>query len=188
MITELGFQEFAALYQTHLTRDFPANERRPLAVLKSLYQKKRYTCLVLQEKGNLIAYGSFLFDAHLSSVLMDHFAVIPERRGGGTGSRFLHELQAHWDRDGIIIESELPEKAKSPEDRLIRERRIAFYERNGAALSPFGWRLFSVDFNLLWLPIKKELPEVDICTEIQSLYALHGPEALLQLATKLYKL
>jgi hypothetical protein len=119
---------------------------------------------------------------------MDYFAVMPDLRCRGVGREFLAQLPNKWDKDGIIIECEMPDKAKSTEEYDIRKRRINFYIRNGAVLYPIGWRAFGVDYNLLWLPINKAAEAVDIPSDIRALYGLSMPIAYSSLVTRVYDL
>jgi GNAT superfamily N-acetyltransferase len=69
-------------------------------------------------------------------------AVRADLRGGGIGSRLLHDATYQVHEDGIVatgspylglcLEVERPETALTPEETEKRERRIRFYERNGA--------------------------------------------------------
>ena len=188
MIREVSAEAFAALYKEHIMRDFAPEERRPLFAIERLYRKGRYTCQVLGEDGALQAYACFIQAEGVGGVLLDYFAVAPEMRGSGIGSAFLVELQAAWPVDGILIECEMPEDAKDEEDAETRRRRIAFYTRLGAVMTDYGWHAFSVEYNLLWLPIRKQLDAVEVGEMIARLYAATSPAWILRLQTRVYRL
>ncbi|MCD8021602.1 MAG: hypothetical protein LUF30_00970, partial [Lachnospiraceae bacterium] len=84
--------------------------------------------------------------------LLDYFAVVPELRGHGTGSEFLQKLEGTLPaRNGIFIEAESPDSAKSDEEAALRRRRIRFYLSNGAVLTKTKCLLFGVDYNILYI-------------------------------------
>lgn len=176
MVRKVSYKEFEKIYKGKIKRDFPPLETRPLSAIKKLFDKDMYFCLVMTDQtGNTDAYACFLKSEKTTSVLLDYYAVEPQKRGTGIGSKFIKEIVKNVDCDGILIESEMPSKAKSRDDKIIRERRIAFYQNNGARLSKYGWRAFCVDYNLLWLPVKKELCDRNIGKEILSIYSQYTP-------------
>ena len=91
-------------------------------------------------------------------MLLDYYAFMEEYRCRGLGSVFLHEIQKQSDFPGCFIECEAPETADCAEQRELRERRIRFYERNGAVLTQVRAQLFGVTYRMLVLsPLKEEL-------------------------------
>ncbi len=70
------------------------------------------------------AFGDFTY--------MEHFAVLPERRGGGLGRQTVREIVRRSAPRPVVLEVE------PPEDDLTR-RRISFYERNGLAISDMSY-------------------------------------------------
>ena len=186
MISSITPAQFNDLYNTQIKRDFASSERRPLKSIQKLFRQGLYTCQVMLEGDDIMAYACFLQAEGQGSVLLDYFAVSPTKRGAGLGSRFLGELREKWPVSGIIIECEMPSKAKNEEDRTIRQKRIAFYLRNGALMTNVGWRAFSVDYNLLWLPIVQSLEAVDVGAAIEILYRQSLPDYLAGKVTKVY--
>ena len=131
----------------------------------------------------LRAYACLIQVPEVGGVLLAYFAVVPEGRGAGVGSSFLESLRQRCDCAGIIIESEMPAGAKSDEETAVRRRRISFYQRAGAELSPVGWHAFGVDYNLLWLPVRKALANSDIAGDIQSIYSATAPDFVIKKLT-----
>jgi len=92
----------------------------------------------------VVGVGIFQYMPALRLGYMDYLVVRPERRGHGYGSTFFQAILAQLARDaselktaaplGLCFEVERPETALTPVDRELRERRIHFYERNGAFL------------------------------------------------------
>lgn len=175
MIKKIPVEEYTQIYKNHIVRDFPRNERRPLFLVKRLYKKGLYSCYVSYHGEEIAAYACILRCKGLNSVLLDYYAVEPQMRGTGIGGGFLQELGKMLDCDGIVMECEMPCKAENEQEKTIRERRIRFYERNGAELSSYGWYAFKVDYNLLWMPINKELGDRNLGEEMCKFYTNYIP-------------
>lgn len=77
-------------------------------------------------------------------------------RNDGIGSAFLQSLRAGLTcADGIYIEAENPDYAENGLEKGIREKRIAFYDRNGAVFTGVLSTLFGVPYRVLYLPLPK---------------------------------
>ena len=94
-------------------------------------------------------------------------------------------IKAYWAEKGIILECEAPQEAPSPEERLVRERRIAFYERNGAFRTSYLWRAFDVDYAILCLPGQSGIKTGDIPDRLTRLYQCAMPERMLRRFTNI---
>lgn len=184
MVVRLDYNELKALYKQHIKKDFPFWERRPLFSMKWLYKKGQYTCFALKEQGKIVAYAIFIHGGTASSVLLDYFAVVSEMRGGGVGSRFFKTLAECWDKSGVVIECERPEAAKTEEEKSTRSRRVDFYLRNGAEMTGSRWRLFGVQYTILWMPIQRQACSADVQAEIRALYKLLYPGLLIHVVAK----
>lgn len=176
MIRRLEIDEIEILYHAQIKKDFPRNERRPLHLMRKLHKSGRYLCFVYEEENQIVAYATFIHDEAKNNVLLDYFAVDESRRGCGIGGKLLSLVREHWsDKAGIIIECESPETAKNENDKELRKRRIDFYIRADAELTPVRWRMFGVDYNILWLPTNPELSQNDVACDLAELYALSLP-------------
>ncbi|MCL1665909.1 GNAT family N-acetyltransferase [Elizabethkingia ursingii] len=167
---EISFTEFSDIYNRYLVEDFPEDEVKPLYVIENAFAANKYTAYALEEDSKVKAYASFMWkDKDL--LLLDYFAVTQEAgRGGGIGSIFLQKLAQSVKAKGFIIECEAPEKAINEEERLIREKRIAFYERNGVEMTAVTAEVVGVDFRLLYMPIEAGVESIDIETDFLSIY------------------
>lgn len=179
MIKKLTFDEYRRLYKERVVNDFPRMERRPLSSVRKLYQKGRYVCLVLEEEKKFLAYATFLYDSGINCVLLDLYAVDSLRRGGGIGTRFLTMLKEHWSgKTGILLECEWPKAAESEDEKAVRERRIAFYLRAGAEMTPIRWHAFGIDYNVLFLPVEGIIDRSALPNTFLALYGLGVPRFL----------
>ena len=179
MIRRIEIDELKSLYKSLIKKDFPRNERRPYQAIKKLHRTGRYACLVLEEEGRILAYASFILAYEISSILLDYFAVDGKYQGEGIGSQLLSYVSEYWvDKAGIIIECETPESARTENEKSQRERRINFYIRGGAINTPVRWRIFGVNYRVLWLPIDPNRVQPDVACDLTGLYSLAVPKAL----------
>ena len=187
VIEELDRRKYGALYRRCIERDFTRNERRPLFLIHRLHKHGMYDFLVLRDDatGKLLAYAGLLHAPGVDSMLLDYLAVELKYRDKGVGSRFMRELAVHCKAGGILIECETPALAKDAEEQAIRGRRVSFYLKNGAEDTGAKWRFFGVGYDLLWLPIQKQLGEVDVRRDIAALYSQGAPRWLAHLAMRM---
>ncbi|MDA3616245.1 GNAT family N-acetyltransferase [Polluticaenibacter yanchengensis] len=174
------FIEFSNIYRQHMTADFPAEELKPLSVIEKMYALGKYETFVFEEDGQIKAYASFIWH-HKEVRLLDYFAVTRDAgRGTGIGSWFLTELTATVKAKGFILECEVPEKAANDTEKNLREKRIAFYERNGAVMTPVRVKVFDVDFLLLYMPVGEALENINVRDEFINIYHNITPRELFQ--------
>lgn len=148
--------ELAALYRVHMRRDFPPNELKSLSMLENLTQSGINSVWAFERDGALAGYYVLARVPGSSMVLLDYLAVVPELRNTGVGSALMAQIVRRLPPDCyLLIESERPEPAPSPEEQSIRARRVGFYQRCGAVRSPLNVRLFGVDYAVLTLPAER---------------------------------
>lgn len=163
----LTADQLTRLYETDLCRDFPASERKPLAMILAAEARGSAHSWGVFEGENLAAYLLMVRPEGCPISHLDYFAVLPDRRAGGLGAQLLAQLPAHEPgARAIVIEAEWPEKA---EDEAMAHRRLGFYARAGAVDTGWTEHLFDAWFRVLVLPCPGQEP-------------LSGEEALHQLA------
>lgn len=117
--------------ETLLQEAFPPEERRELEELHRLLDRTPLELLTAEESGQTCG---FIMVWNLEEmVFLENFAVDPELRGKGLGSRMLDFVAEHWSKP-VLLEVELPEGE-------TERRRIGFYERNGFCLSQYPYRM-----------------------------------------------
>jgi ribosomal protein S18 acetylase RimI-like enzyme len=100
------------------------------------------------------------------AVFLEYLAVAPAARNAGIGARILGYLReltgtARPGTEGVIFEVDRPEDATDSAERDLRERRIGFYQRNGAAVLEAGRNYRApasegggtLAYLLMWLPV-----------------------------------
>lgn len=144
--------EWTALYCEQMERDFPPSELKPRELLAALEDRGVNTLWGAYRGETLTGYYVLAQAPGNAALLLDYFAVLPQFRGTGCGGEILRHLrQTLPEGQYLLIESENPKDAADLADRKTRERRVAFYRRNGAALSSVTVWLFGVEYVLLTL-------------------------------------
>lgn len=155
-IQKLEIPQLEKLYHAHMEKDFVPQELRPWHSVKHLTEQGCYDTFACREEGQLVAYAAFARCE--AGVLLDYFAVVPQLRGKGVGSRFFRELKGvfpQFEAPCILIEVESLESACSPEEREVRRRRIQFYQRCGCEETPIFAHLFGVEYQIMTFPLEE---------------------------------
>lgn len=177
---QLTREEIASVYNTHMKKDFPRDELKPLSMVMSSLDKEQYFCYGIFDSDTLCGYAYFvslLIDGK-QICLLDYFAVVSGMRDSGIGSEFLHLLRNELtDAEMLICESEDPSAAADSE-KLTRERRIAFYLRNGFVDTGASASVFGVDYVLLELDFGRRHSPEEIRAGYSALYSSFLPEKL----------
>lgn len=179
-VQKLKLNEIKTIYDTHMQEAFPQSELRPYKNIEHLFECRHYVCYGLYENEKLLAYAYFSRTRDRHYALLDYYAVVSGLRGGGIGSRFFALLREEMQTlDGILLEVESVESTEFAEEKALRERRIAFYKRNGCAMTRAKCLLYGVDFNIMALPIAKPVPDSKtVLFELESIYHVMFDDAL----------
>ncbi|MDD5941248.1 GNAT family N-acetyltransferase [Fibrobacter sp.] len=174
------FPQVKALYESA----FPANERIPIKHLLDDKIKREFWAFFDKEKGeNHAEVGKEIAAApkfcgfsnsitHGSITNIVYFAVVPELRSRGYGSKILQAIRRQHPDTRIVVDIEVEEDSKDAEELERRNRRREFYQRNGFDASPvdYVWqgehyRLLSAggtvtekEFRDFWKEILKDIP------------------------------
>ena len=159
----MSIDELSAVYK-RVRRDFPPIEYPPQPKMRRNMEWGAVQAQLCEDNGQDIAYAFTLRNDACSSCMLFLYAVEPELRGKGVGSEFLRALIAERrDMDGMYAEVEMAELAETIEERLTREKRIAFYEALGfRTVSNLEYHIYGVQMHLLYRPISvPDMPDAD---------------------------
>lgn len=124
---------------------FPPPERKPLPLIRRMIKAGKSDLWLIEADGS---FAGFMATVNGSdTIMLDYFAVLPERRSQGIGRAAMEEYKKLYDGKGLFVEIErVRENAKNYEERLRRQN---FYLRCGYA--PLGVQalVFGVDMELL---------------------------------------
>ncbi len=157
-IKTLAEDKLAELYETHMRQDFPASELKPLShILRSMEAGYGFS-LGLYEEEELAGYAVFILCKETSCALLDYFAILRDRRGKGMGHQAFSLIETYFrenlpEIETLYIESERVSAAENEAQRLVRERRIAFYLSCGCKMTNLRSVLFGVDYSVLYKPL-----------------------------------
>ncbi|MEZ0395895.1 MAG: GNAT family N-acetyltransferase [Anaerolineales bacterium] len=91
---------------------------------------------LVDSQGNLSGMAAYQMLPSLAAGFLWYLAIAPGGRGHGLGSAYYHFILEDVFRsaDLLLFEVEIPAHCEEAERRRNAERRIVFYQRNGAAL------------------------------------------------------
>ncbi|MGI5973782.1 MAG: GNAT family N-acetyltransferase [Oscillospiraceae bacterium] len=143
-------EELKELYETHMKRDFPPDELKPLSRLLTLMGQGDYEPYGLFQEGELLAYALYWKAGEDRYVMLDYFAVLPEGRNQGTGSALLRQMLDRFCQGGrgVFGEVEIPNTGDEEVDAL-RRRRLGFYNRAGFRKINYYTKVFGVPYIVL---------------------------------------
>jgi GNAT superfamily N-acetyltransferase len=112
---------------------FPLNERRDFDFLLEGLRLGNYQMLVYLKEKSVYGLSFVYFPEHEPFALLDYFAIILEKQGIGVGSQCFLELVHRMQCEGrsLLMEVEDPTVGTNKDEK---EKRIRFYERNGARM------------------------------------------------------
>ena len=136
-----------------MREDFLPAEIKPLSAIERAWNRGKYVCWGAMAGEDILSYAFFIKLQGIA--LFDYFAVKKEARGTGVGSAFLQALMAGKlsGMDAVLLEVDDPACAADEAERNIRDRRLAFYLRNGLADTAVTAVVYGVQFRILALPV-----------------------------------
>lgn len=108
-------------------RAFPKNEQYPFWLLRLLAVRKDVDFLAWYEDGQFCGISYTISDSNCVFVL--YLAVNDAVRSRGYGSKILAGLKERYCGENVFLNVEMPDPKAV--NAVQRERRLAFYERNG---------------------------------------------------------
>lgn len=155
---ELSDKAIEEIYYEHMTSDFPRSELKPLKLLLDCKKMDLYKCFGLFDGDKLLAYSYFANDPDKKIILLDYLAVVKNMRNAGYGSIMLSKIREYFRENStvekVIIEAESIESSTNEKERNIRQRRIAFYKKNGLVQQQFKARVFGTEFTILLFDVQ----------------------------------
>ena len=170
MLKKADLKKFKEIYRKHIIRDFPRSERPSFSNFKKRIKNKNEELYVFSENREEKAYTVI---ANLDNYIFISFlAVFKKYRGEGIGTKLLEEIKEKFkDKKGIILEVESPEDAISQKDKIIRDKRIKFYEKsNYQMLKNTKIILGNIFFNIMLLNNKDNIDEKEIANALNEFY------------------
>ena len=156
-------REFCAFFEEGLRENNGENGDNEIAAVKN-------TATEIAAAPRFRGFSNSITHGDITNIV--YFAVVPELRSRGYGSKILQAIRKQHPDTRIIVDIEVEEDSKDAEELKRRNRRREFYQRNGFDASPvdYVWqgehyRLLSAggtvtekEFRDFWKEILKDIP------------------------------
>ena len=124
---------------------FPTCERKPFSIIKAMQKKGKCDLWIYEENGVFLGFASTINSE--KAILVDYLAVSENARGSGIGSAILQDLRAYYTDEKLFLEIETVDPLA--ENLKEREKRKAFYLKNGMMEMGVSVNIFDTDMELL---------------------------------------
>jgi len=180
-LKHIDIKEFKEeVYQYYLDI-FPEEERKPLELIQSSYEKHYTNIIEIFYKDIIIGFMILNRVKEKGYAVLDYLAILPQYRNKGFGTKALQILlEQEKENDGVFIEIEKIGLGKDIEDNIEREKRKKFYENLGFKKLNFDLFLFDVIYTPYLFSHKEENEDI-IIDEILNIYeSISGKERIKQ--------
>ena len=178
-VETLSLPQVRAIYRERIKRDFPRDELKPLKKIEGAIARNEYVCFGATRGGEILAYAYFvkLKEDGKPCALFDYYAVRQDLRGQNIGSMFIQALMQGplREMDCVVLEADDPDYAKTPGEKDIRNRRLAFYLRNGLRDTGVTATVFGAQFKILTLPVGNPVSPALVRRKYAALYRSQLP-------------
>lgn len=137
---------------------FPEIERKPISLIEEKVAEGTSEVFAIMDGDEFVGFAIYVIGEKL--VLLDFFAILPEKRCEGYGSKVFPLLMTHYPEKHFLLEIEDPNAVGlEPEELDARKRRRAFYLRQNMVEMPFLIDLFGVEMEVLTDGHRLDFPE-----------------------------
>lgn len=144
-LVQISIEEFKEKLQESYLAIFPAEERKPIALIEKFYHQGIIQLIKIVKKAEIIGFMTLNSIEPDGYGVLDYLAILPKYREKGFGAEAMKQfLDQENNRKGIYIEVDQEGLGKEDKENRIRERRTKFYERLGFRKLDFDLTLFSV--------------------------------------------
>lgn len=178
-LVEIDFDEFKREIYPHYLELFPEDERKPLTIIKTLYEKGLNKIVKIVDNETTVGFLIYNTVKNNKYILLDYFAIFREYQNKQYGSKAIKLFKDFFtDYNGIYGEVEKQGCGSDEKENIIREKRIKFWKKLGFELLNVDLELFEVLYSPCILKLKDiELNEDEIMKSAFEIYiAIHGKE------------
>lgn len=180
-LKDIDIYEFKKEVYSYYLDIFPEDERKPLELLQSSYERHYTKIIEILYKNEIVGFMVLNRVKDKGYAVLDYLAILPQYRNNKLGTKALQMLlEQEKDNRGIFIEIEKVGLGKDAEENLLRANRKNFYEKLGFKKLNFDLYLFGVVYTpYLFSNIKDN--EDMIINEILNIYeSISGKERIKQ--------
>ena len=177
----IDIEEFKEKIYSYYLEIFPEDERKPLELIKSSYEKHYTKIIEILYKSEIVGFMLLNRIKDKGYSVLDYLAVLPQYRDSKFGTKALQVLlEQEKESSGVFIEIEKLGLGNSKEENLLREKRKNFYEKIGFKKLNFDLILFNVIYTPYLFSNKEDNEDV-IIEEIFNIYkAISGKQRIEQ--------
>ena len=180
-LKDIDIDKFEKEVYTYYLAIFPDDERKPLELLHSSYEKHYTRIIEILYKNEIIGFMILNKVKDMGYAVLDYFAILPQYRNNKFGTKALQMLlEQERNNSGILVEIEKVGLGKDTEENLLREKRKNFYEKEGFRKLNFELFLFGVVYTPYLFSNIKDNEDI-IIGEILNIYeSISGKERIKQ--------
>lgn len=177
-IKYLTKEQVAEIYDKWIHKHFPENEIKPLKHIYRMWEQGAYCALGMYDGGKLVSYAFLAMVPGRDMLLLDYLAVLEDYRNAGAGSIFLQKMGKCLTEcmgvsyKGILIETEDAKYAQNDEELHIRQKRDAFYKKNGAVRTDVTGEVYGVHYAIWNLPISENAGFEECREQLREIYQM----------------
>lgn len=181
MLKDINIQEFKEKIYSYYLEIFPEDERKPIELIQSSYEKKYTKIIEILYKNEIVGFMLLNKVKDKWYAVLDYLAIFPQYRNNQLGTKALKRLlEQEKENSGIFIEIEKVGLGKNKEENLLRERRKNFYEKLGFKKLSFDLLLFDVVYTPYLFSNLKDNEDI-IIDEILNIYeSISGKDRIKQ--------
>ena len=177
----INISEFEKEVYSYYLDIFPEEERKPLQLIKSSYERKITNIIEILCENEIVGFMLLNRLKDRGYAVLDYLAIFPQYRNNEFGTKALKILlEQEKENNGIFVEIEKIGLGNDVEDNLSREKRKKFYEKLGFRKLNFDLVLFDVIYTPYIFSNINEDEDI-IISEIFNIYeAISGKERIKQ--------
>lgn len=166
----IDIDQFKKEVYSYYLEIFPEDERKPLELIQSSYEKQYTKIIEILYKSEMVGFMVINRVKDKGYAVLDYLAILPQYRNSKFGTKALQILlEQEKESSGLFIEVEKVGLGKNTEENLLREKRKNFYEKVGFRKLNFDLFLFDVIYTpYLFSNFRDD--ENMIITEILNIY------------------
>lgn len=169
-LVNIDIDEFKELLYSYYLEIFPKEERKPLGLIESTYNKGYSRIIKIMSNNNITGFMILNRVKKNSYEILDYLAILPQYRNKGIGTSALNLLiEQERESNGIFVETEKVGLGKDKEEKELRSKRKKFYEELGFKKLKFDLVLFGVVYRP-YIYSNIDIDEDFIIEEIWNIY------------------
>lgn len=180
-LKNIDVEEFKKEVYSYYLEIFPEDEKKPLELIKSSYEKHYTKIIEILYKSEMVGFMLLNRIKDKGYAILDYLAILPQYRNSKFGTKALQILlEQEKESRGIFVEIEKLGLGNSEEENLLREKRKNFYEKIGFKKLNFDLILFNVIYTPYLFSNKYDNEDV-IIEDIFNIYeAISGKQRIEQ--------